>query len=561
MQRERIFSHFLGFLRPHLVRFGLVFVASLGSALLSLAYPLLLKTVVDAWASSATLVRFAPAIALLAVATIAQAGISYASQFTFVRLTQRILGDVRIDLLRQLLDKPMAFFTREREGYVVSVFLNDINTINEMLTSGVLSLLLSMVTLIAVVGFMLFLEWRLTLVLIVFMAAFVAVYAALGPKVKLLSLQYHERLAGVSESLHEAYSGMRVLKSYNLEEMQRSRFASTVSAGISAFESLTRQGLLMTESSSLVTGLALIATLALAGLAVSSGAMTVGSAVAYLTLVSSCFGPLRGLVGANVRYRTALGAAERVVDLMDDPMLPALDVTAPGPAIRPGAPIVEFRDVHFSYDEAQILSGATFGIESGERILVRGPSGVGKSTVVDLMLRFYEPDSGTIAFMGHHLGDLDPKWVRDRIALVQQDPFLFNVTLRENLLLANPASTEIALRSAIEAVGLGELLATLPAGLDTPVGERGCMLSGGEKQRVAIARAILKRANLLVLDEATAWLDPKAEREMWDRIAGELSERTVVLITHDEQTSFRADRTLLFGAGRVASVAVGAPVG
>lgn len=556
MPADPAFSHFVKFLRPHWLRFSLVVVASMLSAVLSIVYPFVLKRAVDGWTTGADAASLLPMIAALGVALITQTAVSYISQYSFIKLTQRVLAEVRTDLLRRVMARPISFFSREREGYVVSVFLNDINTINEMLTGGVLSVLVGSITLLAVLGSMLYLQWQTTLILSVFMVIFVLVYALFGPKVKTLSGEYHQRLGGVTESLHETYSGIRIVKLFGMEDTVIARFGERINDSIRAFEALTRRGLLMTETSGLVTGLTLLVALALGGALVSDGRMSLGSAMAYFTLLSGAFGPLKGLVGANVRYKTAAGAAVRVAALMGEEVPPAdeRDRLSEG-FVDETSPAVEFRDVHFGYAGVPLFDGATFEIASGERVLMRGESGAGKSTLLELMLQFQEAGSGEIRFFGNTASDLGPNWIRSNISVVPQAPFLFNVSLRENLVLANPTATEDEIRSAIEAVGLDALVSRLSDGLDTQVGERGSMLSGGEKQRVAIVRAILKAGSLVVFDEATAWLDPATERQMWSRIVDKLGNRTILLVSHNEYTSFPADRTLFVGAGRVTSVA------
>ncbi len=547
---------FLKYVRPHAAGFVAALVASLGAALLSLAYPLLLKRLLDSWSEGVASVVFWPIVGVFAAAAIAQTVTTIAGQFAFVRATQRALASMRLDMLDKVMSKPTNFFSAEQEGSVLSVFMNDVNTVNGMLTGGLLSVLTSLLTLFAVLGVLFYLDWAVTLMLAAFMCMFVLVQLWFGPRLRRLSRAYHERLAGVTEMLHEAYAGIRVIKTFNHEDGYLNRFDRCLGAAVSAFERLNLNGLVMTESSGLAGSLGLVCALAFMGMALSRGTISVGSTVAYLSLSSSAFAPLRGVIGFSVQYRTALGAAERISELMnsaqsrlipEESRIRTLTTTA-------DAPILQFESASFSYGDIRVLDEVSFSLSRGERLLLTGPSGAGKSTLIDLVLGFVRPAKGEIRFMGVPVSEADSAWLRSRISLVQQDPFLFNDSLRSNLAIAAPEAGEAAMLSAIAKVGLGPLVDRLPRGLDSEVGERGAMLSGGEKQRIAIARALLRDGDLVVLDEATAWLDSETEQGMWDELAAWLDHKAVILVSHRDSTSFGAGRHLSLRSGRLETI-------
>lgn len=554
MNNKESFRPFLKYLRPHSASLAFALITSLIVGCLSVAYPLILQKLLDSW-TSLTGHLLCQIISIFITVIVLQLLLSIAGNFVFVKATQKALASVRYSIYEKLMHKPILYFSNEKEGGIVSVFTNDVNTVNGMLTSGILSIFTNTFKFIAIISVLFYLEWRMSLVLVGLMVVYVCIYCLFGPRIKKRSRIYYDKLADITNMLHEACTGIRILKAFGYESGYGKLFKKELSDTAKTYEHLNLNGIVMTELCGLVSSFGLVCSIFFIGAVLSPEAFTLGTAVAYFSLISSSFNPLKSIMGVGVQYRTALGAADRINELFAEPdanynheaKLISKDRKIESQVLR-------FERVSFSYGDKCILRAASFAFNKGDRVLITGSSGAGKSTLVDIALRFSDPDEGSVFFHGITANSMMPDEIRKRISLVQQDPFLFNDTLRGNLLIADSNASDSDMLLALDMVGLGDFVASLPESLDTQVGERGAKFSGGEKQRISIARAILKNGDVIIFDESTAWLDPVSERQLWERLSNWLDARLSILICHNEATSFPYNRKMDLAFGKLSEI-------
>lgn len=345
-----------------------------------------------------------------------------------------------------------------------------------------------------------------------------------------------------THALHECYNGITIVKSYGQEENSISSFCQKTSALSSAFLKLNDTKLQLSQIQHVISALTL--TLCTTILFLSSNNLpSAGTLIALFNLITSTFSPMRSLVSTALSLQEASAAASRILELTtrdhqftnrNDHIFPAEEAII----------TLEFDKVSHSCTGKNLLCGVSFKLNHGDFVLLKGPSGSGKSTLIDFLVGFSSPTRGEIKVNGTEIMNVDETWMRSEITLIPQDVFLFNGTLRINLLLAKPSASDRELISSIKLAGLTSWYEGLPDGLDTIVGERGYLLSGGERQRLSIARAILKNGSLIIFDESTSWLDQATEEALWARLTPWLKNKITILISHKEINSAPATRIL-----------------
>jgi ATP-binding cassette subfamily B protein len=554
--------------RRELIVFLLLII---GDALIGVVTPILAGRVVNEITRSAeagVVVRIALLIAGLAVV---DAGLSFAQRWYSARIGEGLIYDMRTAVFDHVQRMPLAFFTRTQTGALVSRLNNDVLGAQQAFTSTLSGLVSNVVSLVLTAGVMFTLSWQITVISIVMLPLFVIPARRIGAKLQEITRESYNLNASMNATMTERFNvaGALLVKLFGRPEDEdesfRGRAARVRDIGVTS----AMYGRAFFVSLTLVAALAQALVYGLGGWFAIKGELSAGTVVTLALLLSRLYGPLTALSNARVDVMSALVSFDRVFEVLD--LQPMID-DAPG-AVELGkdARSIEFVDVRFAYPSAadvslasledvavldtgvspEVLHGVSFRAEPGQLIALVGPSGAGKTTISQLVPRIYDVTSGSVLIGERDVRTVTQQSLRDRIGVVSQEAHMFHDTIRANLLYAAPHATDEQLWQAVDAAQIGELLRSLPDGLDTVVGDRGYRLSGGEKARMAIARLLLKEPEIVILDEATAHLDSESEAAVQEALANALAGRTSLVIAHRLSTILNADRVIVLDSGRV----------
>uniref|UniRef100_A0AAU2UXW6 ABC transporter ATP-binding protein/permease n=1 Tax=Streptomyces sp. NBC_00003 TaxID=2903608 RepID=A0AAU2UXW6_9ACTN len=559
------------FARPHRRRIALFLVLSVATALLAVATPLLAGRVVDAIVGgkeSGTVTRLALLIAAIAVA---EAALGIVSRWLSATLGEGLILDLRTAVFDHVQRMPVAFFTRTRTGALVSRLNNDVIGAQRAFSNTLSGVVSNLVTLLLTLGVMLSISWQITLLALVLLPVFVLPARRMGTRMARLQREAAEHNAAMGTRMTERFSapGATLIKLFGRPADESAEFAARAGRvrDIGVRTAMAQSAFI--TALTLVSALALALVYGLGGYYALHGTLEAGSVVSLALLLTRLYAPLTSLAGARVEVMSALVSFERVFEVLD--LKPLIAEKPDARAVPQGPVSVEFHDVRFGYPSAdkvslasleevssldtrggtEVLHGVSFRAEPGQMVALVGSSGAGKSTVAQLLPRLYDADEGTVRLGGIDVRDLTADSIRDTIGMVTQDGHLFHESVRSNLLLARPDADEEHLWEALRRARLDGLVASLPDGLDTVVGERGYRLSGGERQRLTIARLLLARQRVVILDEATAHLDNTSEAAVQEALGEALEGRTAVVIAHRLSTVRSADLILVVEDGRI----------
>ncbi|MEU8697649.1 ABC transporter ATP-binding protein [Streptomyces sp. NPDC048680] len=555
--------------RRELYRF---LVLSVVTALLAVATPVLAGRVVDAIVQgkeSGTVIRLALLIAVIAVA---EAGLGLLTRLLSATLGEGLILDLRTAVFDHVQRMPVAFFTRTRTGALVSRLNNDVIGAQRAFSNTLSGVASNLVTLLLTLGVMLTISWQITLLALVLLPVFVVPARRMGSRMARMQREAAGHNAAMGTQMTERFSapGATLVKLFGRPADESAEFAARASRvrdiGI---RTAMAQSTFITALT-LVSALALALVYGLGGYYALRGSLEPGAVVALALLLTRLYAPLTALAGARVEVMSALVSFERVFEILD---LKPLIAEKPDARKVPEGPVsVEFDGVSFGYPSAdkvslasleevatldsrggtEVLHEVSFRAEPGRMVALVGSSGAGKSTIAQLLPRLYDADTGSVRLNGVDVRDLTAESIRETLGMVTQDGHLFHESVRANLTLARPGATEEDIWDALRRSRLDGLVASLPDGLDTVVGERGYRLSGGERQRLTIARLLLAQQRVVILDEATAHLDSTSEAAVQEALAEALEGRTAVVIAHRLSTVRAADLILVIEEGRVA---------
>jgi len=477
---------------------------------------------------------------------------AYSRDMTLTVIAQRLLFDLRQRLFRHLQSLSLRFYETQHTGRIMSRVLYDVDVVHSILGGSLLNVLVSSITLVAVLAIVIAWNWRLGLIAFVVMPLYAVNFMLFRKRLRAVSADAQEQYAGIYSLLSERISGVKIVKSFVRERSESRRFVSHVREQFDLNMRMQRVSILMQIGSELITGAATVAILYFGGREVIvHGRMTPGGLVAFNTYMGMIYGPITTLIQSNTTVQWALNAIERIFETLD--MAPEVREKKDAFSLPDDiAGRVEFRDVTFSYEPGQpVLQHVDFVAEPGKMIALVGPSGGGKSTLVNLIPRFYDPDEGAILVEGYDLRDLKLNTLRKHIGMVLQETFLFSGTIRANIRYGKADATDAEVVAAARAANAHDFIMEFPEGYETETGERGVRLSGGERQRIAIARAILRNPTILILDEATSSLDSEAEALIQEALDKLMRARTTFVIAHRLSTVMNADEILVIDEGRI----------
>jgi ABC transporter fused permease/ATP-binding protein len=464
---------------------------------------------------------------------------------------ERVVARLRADLFARLMEQDIAFFDEKKTGELTNRLASDTTVLQNTVSVNISMGLRFVVSIMGGVGFLFFTSWRLTLVMLAVVPPIALGAVAYGRRVRKLSRDVQDALAGSSEVAEEALSGIRTVRSFTAEPHEVRRYTAAVMASFELARSRARIASTFMGVASFAALSALAAVLWYGGHLILTGDITPGALTKFLIYTVLVAFSLGGLSDIWADYMKASGAAERIFELLDRT-----------PAILPSGGVeldavegrVDFEGVVFAYPsrrDVPVLAGIDLAILPGEVVALVGPSGAGKSTIAALLTRLYDPSAGRILVDGHDLRDLAPDGLRRRIGVVSQEPILFSSSVAENIRYGRAGATDAEIEAAARAANAHDFITRFPEGYRTLVGERGVQLSGGQKQRVAIARAVLKDPRILVLDEATSALDAESEHLVKEALDRLMKGRTTLIIAHRLSTVADADRVCVLDAGRI----------
>lgn len=521
------------------------------SALFSVIPPWLIKNVVDdvlIRKESYMLNILCVSVVLLYVL---KAAFAYANLYLMTWVGQKVVIDLRLELYDHTQRLSLLTIYNRRSGEFLSRITNDVATLQNILASVVVDFVVQGVTFIGIIGFLIFLNWRLTLATFLIIPIAVLAIDRASSKLRRVGTVIQERLAMVAAIAQEAISSIKIVRSFATEEEEYERFREESNLHFKALMKGTQvRGILegMVEVI-LIAALALI--LWIGGRSVIAGTLTAGGLIAFCTYIGLLVQPVRVLSRVVSNIQQGVASADRVFEILDESNevpLPKSPVS-----LSPMEGRITFDNVHFRYgDSKEVLKGVNFEIRPGEKVAIVGPTGAGKSTIADLIMRFYDPQGGSIKIDGTDLRSLDLKAFRRRVGVVQQDPVLMKGSLAYNIGYGYKGMTEEDLERAAKMAGIYDFIKTLPKGFATEVGERGVTLSGGQRQRVAIARAVVRDPKILIMDEATSSLDALVEQQVQEAMRNAMEGRTALVIAHRLSTIRDADRILVLIDGAIA---------
>ena len=480
---------------------------------------------------------------------------NYFSAFLMDDVGQRLVRDLRNELFRHILGQSAGFFARHSTGALMSRMMHDVTRIQQVVTVTLGDLLRESITVVGLAVWLCFLDVWLALVAMSCTPLVVFPLVRLGQSVRRNTYRGQEELGRLSHVTAEAFGGHRIVKAFAAERFEGRRFARTAERVYRITMKVTSRLSLLPPLMEWLGAFAVVGVLWYGSSRITGGEMTPGGFTAFVAALLWMYGPIKKLSRVNAHLQQAGAAAERVFEMLD-----TRSEVADRPSAGPLAPlrsVISFRDVGFAYDDAAghpVLRGVSFDVEAGQMVAVVGLSGAGKTTLVNLLPRFYDVTAGAILIDGVDVRDVTLASLRESIGIVTQDTVLFDDTIAHNVAYASPAADRVMVEAAARAAHAHEFIAALPSGYDTRIGECGQRLSGGQRQRIAIARALLKNSPILILDEATSSLDAESELLVQDALAQLMLNRTSFVIAHRLSTVRRADAIIVLDDGRVREI-------
>lgn len=461
----------------------------------------------------------------------------------------RIIADVREKLYNHLQTLSLSFFTKTPTGIIISRITNDVTLIQGAVSSTTAGVFKDIFTFFGLVAVAFLQSWKLAIIAYIIFPLAIIPIRGFGKKMRKFARRGQQRLGLLTTFLHETITGNRIVKAFNMEEYEKRRFAEENERLFKTFLKRIKVRALNTPLMEFLGGIAAAIIIWVGGHMVMQGELTPGTFGSFLLAVFMCYAPIRDLSKVNLEIQEGLAGAARIFELLDTPTdIKDGEDAALLPPIIQG---IDFQKIHFKYEDEVVLKDISLQVKVGEVIALVGMSGAGKTSLVNLLPRFYDVEGGEILIDGCDIRKVTLKSLRDQIGLVTQQTILFNDTARNNIAYGNPKCSDQEIVEAAKAANAHDFIQRLPQGYDTNIGEQGVKLSGGERQRISIARAILKNAPILILDEATSSLDSDSETEVQKALEELMKGRTVFVIAHRLSTIRNAHRIVVLSEGQI----------
>ncbi len=540
-------------MRPYLWLLIVAVVAMAVESSMSSLIAILVKPALDKifLSKNARLLKYIPFV--LVGIYLVKGVFGYISTYLMGSVGFSIVTDLRAKMFEKCQELPMGYFSSSSSGEIISRFLYDVGLLRSAFSRVIANFVRNLMMAVFLVFVLFYRDWKLASVSFLSVPFFYYFFLRFGRKMKKKSYKSQKIMGNLTSILSEVINGMRVVRAFCMEEKEVDRFKKENSKVLRVVKRIYHTDALTTPVMEFIGGLGLGAIIFYGGYMTIRGAMTPGTFFSFMTALAMLYKPIKSVSKAHNNLQRAFAAMDRIEEFLAiEP-----DVKEPPfPVVLDGfKKNIVFDGVSFSYDGSRlILKDIDLTIERGEVLAVVGRSGSGKSTLLNMVMRFYDPTQGAIYIDGYDLRDVSLKSLRSLIALVTQEPVLFNDTVLNNILYGRPGASFEEVVEAAKAAHAHEFIMSLPDGYNTLVGEEGKRLSGGEKQRIAIARAVLKDAPILLLDEPTSNLDLQSESMVIDALSRLMESRTTVVVTHRLSLARKADRILFMDDGRIVEV-------
>jgi subfamily B ATP-binding cassette protein MsbA len=474
---------------------------------------------------------------------------NYAQSYLMNFVGLRIIADIREKLYNHLQALSLSFFTKTPTGILISRITNDVNLIQGAVSNTITGLLKDAFTIIFLIGVALYRNWKLAIIAFIILPLAIIPIKEFGKRMRKFSRRGQQRMGSITTFLHETITGNRIVKAFNMEEYEKRRFAEENDRLLNTFVKRIRIRALSHPLMELLGGITGAIIIWVGGYSVVRGEMTFGAFSSFLAALFMLYAPIRELSKVNLEIQEGMAAATRVFELLDTATeIKEEEGAIPLSSISKG---IDLQKVIFKYDEEVVLKDISLHVKVGEVIALVGMSGAGKTSLVNLLPRFYDVEEGQILMDGIDIRKVTLKSLRDQIGLVTQQTILFNDTIRNNIAYGKIKCSDEEIIRAAKAANAHDFIQRLPRAYETVIGEQGVKLSGGERQRLSIARALLKNAPILILDEATSSLDSDSETEVQHALEYLMKGRTVFVIAHRLSTIRNAHRIIVLSEGRI----------
>lgn len=556
---KKSFKSLLGiykFIVPYKWQFVVGIVSLVLSSLTLLTFPLASGELIDVASGSASWIGDSIdtiALALLGIFLI-QSIFSFIRVYFFAQVNEKSMADVRLALYSKLMSLPMTFYDQHRTGEIISRITSDVSLLQNTFSTTLAEFLRQLATLFIGIIVISFMAPKLTAFMLSTFPILVILTVLFGKKIRTLSKTTQDQLADTNIIVEETLQAIQAVKSFTSELFEIKKYNSSLTSVVNtALRAAVYRGLFISFVIFILFG-GIVAVIWYGASLVEEGTLTVGELISFILYTTLIGGSIAGLGDLYGQLQKAIGASDRVLDILNQQQ--EIDPTQYYKG-KKGLKIqgsIEFNKVSFSYptrNDIQVLKDISFQINSGEKIALVGHSGAGKSTITQLLLRYYDVDSGQISVDNHSIKDYDLLEYRKHIGIVPQEVILFGGSIRENIMYGKPGASMEEIRQAAEKANASEFIDSFPESYETKVGERGVKLSGGQRQRIAIARAILKNPEILILDEATSSLDAESEHLVQQALDRLMENRTTIIIAHRLATIKKVDRIYVLKGGRI----------
>ena len=462
----------------------------------------------------------------------------------------RIVADIREKLYNHLQTLSLSFFAKTPTGILISRITNDVNLIQGSVSNAVTGIIKDTFTIFALIGVVIYRDWKLALITLLFFSFVIIPIKEFGKKLRKFSRRSQQRMGSITTFLHETITGNRIVKAFNMEEYEKRRFAEENNRFFKILFKRVKIRALSPPLMEFIGGLGVAIIIWVGGYRVIRGEMTPGEFFSFMTGLFLLYAPIRDLNKVNLEVQEGIAAATRVYELLDT--VPEIQDEEGAIPLPPISKVIDFEKITFKYGQEAVLKDISLHVKAGEVIALVGMSGAGKTSLVNLLPRFYDIEKGRILIDGKDIREVTLQSLRNQISLVTQQTILFNDTVRNNIAYGNiHCCSDQEIIEAARAAHAHDFILKLPQGYDTLIGEQGVKLSGGERQRLSIARALLKNAPILILDEATSSLDSDSETEVQRALDQLMEGRTVLVIAHRLSTIRNAHRIIVLSEGQI----------